>query len=509
MGKIAVERLFMREYIGFDRLELEFAPSLVVFTGPSGAGKSLLFQGILGLFGYGRVEARVSQIDIVGPISLEEYGFEGEEITTIRAVKREKLRYFLNSQTISKSLLKEIFSPYILYLRQQEGDFFSSSNMVSLLDGVVEGEEYPQLLQEFKELYDRREELRRELRKVEEMEERNRELRELLEFEIERIEGIDPREGEYQELLEIKRELSRKERLAEAIRRGEEIFELEGAVQEALQLIGEPSDFFEGAMSELREIFIRERERLEELEEVDVEELLHRLQELSLLKQRYGSVERALEVKREKEEELERLRNISTERERLLAERERVEERLEGLARQIGRHRRETAALLEERVNGYLEALRLPQVSITLLPQELDRSGGDRVEVELAGVPFSKISSGEYNRLRLAFMAAGGKGSGILFLDEIDANISGEESMAVAKILKELSHRYQIFAISHQAQLASQADQHLLVTKVEGRSRVRELRGEERIQEIARIISGEEITQEAREFAKKLLKEGR
>ena len=96
--------------------------------------------------------------------------------------------------------------------------------------------------------------------------------------------------------------------------------------------------------------------------------------------------------------------------------------------------------------------------------------------------------------------------NGILFLDEIDANLSGKESDAISKVLTRLSQSYQIFAISHQPQLTSSANQHFLVDKVDGKSFVRELNDKEKINEIARMISGESVTLEALEFAKNLLK---
>ena len=95
-----------------------------------------------------------------------------------------------------------------------------------------------------------------------------------------------------------------------------------------------------------------------------------------------------------------------------------------------------------------------------------------------------------------------------LFLDEIDANLSGEESMSVAEVLKYLSSKYQIFAISHQPQLASLADKHFLVTKKDNKSFVKELNENERVEEIARIIGGKEKSLKAIEYAKELLKAG-
>ena len=92
-----------------------------------------------------------------------------------------------------------------------------------------------------------------------------------------------------------------------------------------------------------------------------------------------------------------------------------------------------------------------------------------------------------------------------MFLDEIDANLSGKESESIAKVLAQLSKSYQIFAISHQPQLSATAHQHFMVKKIDNKSTVQLLNTEERVSVIARMISGENITNEALEFAKKLL----
>ena len=93
---------------------------------------------------------------------------------------------------------------------------------------------------------------------------------------------------------------------------------------------------------------------------------------------------------------------------------------------------------------------------------------------------------------------------GILILDEIDANVSGDESIAIAEMIAKLSKAYQIFAISHQPHLSAKAEQHIVVTKVGDSSKVEVLNDEGRVQEIARIIAGENPTSQALAFAKKL-----
>jgi DNA repair protein RecN (Recombination protein N) len=98
---------------------------------------------------------------------------------------------------------------------------------------------------------------------------------------------------------------------------------------------------------------------------------------------------------------------------------------------------------------------------------------------------------------------------GILMLDEIDANLSGEESMSVARVLRQLSKHFQIFVISHQPQLTSMGEQHFLIHKDDGNSMVKELNFEDRVNEIARIISGDSVSNEAKVFAKELLEASR
>jgi len=162
-------------------------------------------------------------------------------------------------------------------------------------------------------------------------------------------------------------------------------------------------------------------------------------------------------------------------------------------------------------MNKFLQYLYLENLNITMSDTLLDINGKDKISFTLNDTQLNKISSGEFNRLRLALLTSRSiyeiNNNGILFLDEIDANLSGKESESIAKVLEVLSKNYQIFAISHQPQLSATANQHFLVTKQKNESKVFELNKEQRIDEISRMISGENITNEAKIFAKKLLKD--
>ena len=270
------------------------------------------------------------------------------------------------------------------------------------------------------------------------------------------------------------------------------------------------SSFFDEAMNELNNTFEKFNDSLYELEDVNIEKVLDRIEKLSNLQKRFGSIEECLKYKEQKKLELESYENIFFHKENLEKKYNSLKSEIISNANIISQFRKESAIILEKKINEYLRNLYLTNAKIMINEKLLDSTGIDEVFFELNGVALDTISSGEYNRLRLALLTSMSEfdivDNGILFLDEIDANLSGKESDAISKVLIKLSKSYQIFAISHQPQLTSSADYHFLVDKLEGKSKVRVLNQSERINEIARMISGEKITNEAINFAKNLLK---
>jgi DNA repair protein RecN (Recombination protein N) len=248
-----------------------------------------------------------------------------------------------------------------------------------------------------------------------------------------------------------------------------------------------------------------------EMEELDIETVLDRIEKLSSLQKRFGSIQEALEYKEKKQEELDSYENISFEKSLLEKKLVELNTKIEKQVEKISLFRKDAIKIVEEKINYYLKYLYLSNAKINLIKKELDKSGVDEVVFELNGVNLDTISSGEFNRLRLALLTTISEfdiiENGILFLDEIDANLSGKESSAIAKVLDKLSNSYQIFAISHQPQLTSTANQHFLVDKKDGISSVKALDKNSRVNEIARMISGENITDDAYSFAKNLLEE--
>lgn len=504
-----IERFYLKEFLSFKEAELEFKPGLIVFTGPSGSGKSILMRSILASVGLDSVDASVCESSVVWHIDEDQYGIDNETTNIFRQVKKEKTSYFINNQRTSKSSMESISSNYLRHLSLKDYTDFEASSLLGLLDERISLSDMQHTINvnKHKEIFTQYKVLKDELKLIEEQETKLTELKEFATFEISKIDAIKPSIGEDQELNNIKKQLSKKEKIQEAIESANDIFRFENNVSNALSLLDEESSFFDDAMNELRGVFENALEKLEMLEETSIETVLDRIELISELKRRYGGIEEALQYREKKAIELESYQSIEYSKTQLIQQIAKLEIELISLADVLSLKRHNEIKITFDKLNGYLSMLYLRSATLSIENVEHSLLGVDRIILGLDGTKLDKLSSGEFNRLRLALLALRvesmkGEG-GVLMLDEIDANLSGEESMSVAKVLRHLSTKYQIFVISHQPQLTSMGEQHFLIYKDE-ESYVRELNDGERIDEIARIISGDGVSSEAKGFAKEL-----
>ena len=510
-----IERFYLKDYLSFKETELNLETGLIVFTGPSGSGKSILMNSILSSLGGASCEAALCESSVTWDINADDIGIDNEEINIFKHIKKGNSRYFVNNQSLSKKAIGSVGAEYLRHLSLKDFSDFENENLLSILDDRVasKSKKIIKLKANYKNSYKEYMEVKKELLTIEEEEKKIVELKEFAAFEIKKIEDINPSKGEDEELLVIKKELSRKEKVLESLESAMEIFNHEHLVSSALDTLDVESSFFDDAMNELRAHFDTAQERFSALEDVDVEEVLNRIEEISGLKRRYGSVEEALTYKEKKKEELAKYENIEIAKSDLEAKYTKLSTLVENLALELSEYRAKALPAFESALNTYLNNLYLRDAEITLRRVDYGYFGCDELSIKLNATELSKISTGEFNRLRLAILALKSefmsKNGGVLMLDEIDANLSGEESMSVAKVLRKLSKHFQIFVISHQPQLTSMGDQHFLIYKDGSISKTKELNFDEKVDEIARIISGENISNEAKKFAHELLEANR
>ncbi|EKA2509175.1 AAA family ATPase [Campylobacter upsaliensis] len=506
-----ISRILMKENLGFKEANLKLSEGLTVFSGLSGAGKSVLFKGILAAFGFGESEAKFVELELDDKLDLESFGIESESENVFKMLKEKSTKYFINNQSIAKKSLQSLSKSFIKYLSVKDNNEFSNEKFLTLLDALesAKNPKFNETKEKFEQIFKEYNENSLKLNRVLEEERRIEELKELAQTHIEKISKINPKSGEYEELLKLKKRLSKRDKIEEAWNKVCGIFEYEKAVLDALNLSEVDANFFSECFNELR--IIAENQKMEELD-FDIEALLDRISDLSYLIKRYESIEGALETLELKKKELEHYENLSFEKKELELLNRDLKEKLEKKAHILSEARVRNLGVLEDFLNDYLAKLYMKNLKLDCVQNdEINLFGKDEIKLSVSETKLKNLSSGELNRLRLAFIATECKilnsGRGIIFLDEIDANLSGKEAMSIAKVLDELSRFYQIFAISHLPQLSSKAHNHFLVEKNGKQSYVKKLEKEERIKELARMVSGEQISDEALQFARTLFED--
>lgn len=519
----------------FGNLELRFREGFCVFSGASGSGKSVLMESLLSCFGLREPNAPNIETDLLlSPAFLEQLGLEGE-LLNIKIVKKDKTRYFVNFAPIAKKTLSDLLGQHIKHIHSRGGDELDLCSLIALLDSYCEKSHstHRETLQRLSTEFGTLKEAKSTLKDLESKESHTAQLKEIAEFEINKISTLSPKEGEYENLLALKKTLSHKEKIKEAIAKAQEAFSHTNEILSALNTLNIKQDLQNEAkkadeatdeaneidevrthlsqsLNDAQSLLEREQSRLDELDEIDSEAMLHRISALSELIHRYGSISNALSALQSKKAELETLQNFESHKKQLHSQIATLQSSLKSLCESLNQNRAKSLPALQSHLEQLCSELKLPSPIVSLSPKELDSSGDLGVEIRLANSSIDTLSAGEFNRLRLAIMclrARLNKAQGVLILDEIDANLSGEESEGVAKVLKELSKSYQVFAISHQTNMPSLADAHFLVEKGKEKSSITLLNYEGRVRELARMVSGANITNEAIEFAKTRLSE--
>lgn len=493
--------------------KLDFSPALNVITGPSGSGKSVLLSLILSIFGL--KDGRDISAFVTLPLAsrLDEIGIKVEGEFCVKILGGAKARYLIDDEIISKKKLKELFLPYIYYITQTSIKELDEAYLLSLLDGQnkrlsVLKLKFSKVFYAFIKEKEHLEELEASIAKIEE-------LKDFARFECEKIERIDPKEGELEALLVEKKLLSKKEKIASALEEIGDISAMQGAIARLYALLGKDALELEEGFLNIEANILDARELLES--ESDPEVLLDRIEELSSLVRRYGGIANAREHLRASRQKLLEYENINIDLEETRARVKVLKAEVEAAARALNALRDKELASLIKSLGEITNSLLLKELSAVLKKcEEIDAQGGVRLEINLGKASIKELSSGEFNRLRLALMAleATGKELGenspkILLFDEIDANLSGVESEGLALCLRRLSLSYQIFAISHQPNLPSFANAHFLIQGGSSKSTITRLSGAAIEGEIARMISGARLSDEALAFAKARLEEAR
>lgn len=195
----------------------------------------------------------------------------------------------------------------------------------------------------------------------------------------------------------------------------------------------------------------------------------------------------------------------------------------EQAARALTARRTQAAARLDKAIAAELKPLKLDAARVHTVVEPLPEGqwgpqGADRVEFEIStnpGAPFAPLmkiaSGGELSRFILALKVALAEqgGAETMIFDEIDRGVGGAVADAIGERLARLAERTQVLVVTHSPQVAARGARHMLIAKSSKgavtRTDVTPLGADGRREEIARMLSGADITAEARAQAERLL----
>jgi len=547
--------LSIRDIVLIDRLDLAFTDGLTVLTGETGAGKSILLDA-LGLALGGRADARLVRPGCEqGGVSasfelapdhpavslLHEHDLVPDETLTLRRVVRAdgRTRAYVNDEPVSVNLLRRL-GDALLEIQGQfdERGLLNAATHRGLLDAF--GGLEP-MAARVRDAHGAWRAAAAERAATETDAERAGRDAAFLRHSHEELARLAPLEGEEARLAETRTVLMNAEALLNALNGGYEQLAGESGAETRLQR----------ALSEIDRASAKAAGRLDaaraalERAVAETEEAVRALQgaasdieidadELERIEDRLFALREAARKHGVKADDLGALR-LRMERELTLIEdrsgalarlrRAEVEARNAYLAaaETLGKARREAATRLDATVMAELPPLRLDKAvfatEVTTLPE--DRWGADGMDqvsflvTTIPGAPpgpMAKIASGgELSRfmlaLRVALTATGALTT--LVFDEVDSGVGGATANAVGERLAQLADSMQVLVVTHSPQVAARGHAHMRVEKQAAGAlavtRVDRLEQAARREEVARMLSGREVTDEARAAADRLL----
>lgn len=537
------------------KAEVHFQPGLNVLTGETGAGKSILIDSINAILGNRTskdlvrtgaakavIRAAFEQVPDAVLDSLEKAGYERSDALMLsREITAEgKSSCRINGMPATAAVLRELCGGLININGQHDSvGLLNPARHLGILD------DYAQNGVQFQEYYALYRELVRIKRELDAMitDEAEKQRRiDLLSYQVQEIENAALTAGEEQTLESRRRVLANASTIRDRIAQCYALLSGGDEAAGAVDLLGEASnaasdaaqldEALSGAASQLTDLYYTAKDvaadlvgRLDayETNDAELDEIEQRLDLLYKLKRKYGdTVEDVIAFGQKVREELQ---NIQTSQERydhLQAEKRRLYAQAREKAEALTQTRLRAFEELNKRISGTLDFLNMPGVRMTLRHTRgpLASHGQDGIEFYIstnpgeAPKPLAKIASGgELSRITLAIKNAMADKDAVptVIYDEIDSGVSGKAASRIGEVLRQSAQGHQILCITHTAQIAALADCHLLIQKNVENDRtyteIHPLDTEGRVEALARLISGDHVTELSRANAREMLQE--
>lgn len=555
-----LERLEIHHYALIEDSAIEFPEGFSVITGETGAGKSIILGALSLMLGEktevqsirsGCDSATVSAsfhiakqmgAHLAAYLAKEELELEDDTLVVSRTIKSNgRSSISIQGRLATRSELSLITSELLdISAQRDHQSLLSTSHQLSVLDafGSCEAEKAA-----YKRAYEQYQNLKSELESTQaQVEAAKREL-DYLGYAVDEIEKINPKPAEDEEIASQVQLIASFEHIHEALSQAVSLLHgneqglstiaslyqvktqlaLASKADSSLQALGER---LESASIEIEDIYESIRDYLNGMtySEAELDRLQSRLAQLQRLKKKYGpNLEAVHSFLMQSKEKL----SLSEQGEIVLSKLEKqiklAYEKLMQEARLLQDKRKKTALLLSREVENKLRTLGMKEAvfAIAFSQTSPTSNGIDEVSFQICANPGLEMrsikdvaSGGELSRIMLAVKTSLAQSDAVptLIFDEVDAGIGGSVALSVAEQLKKLASTHQVIVITHLASIASKANHHLVVSKDirngMSYSTITAVADGERQKEIARMLSGDDTSQESLGHARKLLEKG-
>ena len=547
-----ITALSIKNYALIENITIDFKKGLTVITGETGAGKSIIIDSIDLLLGARAstsiirtgtssctisAEFNISKNTAVKNI-LSELSIDCEDDIIIRRQidSSGKSKAFINDISVSINTLSNM-GKYLVdfYAQHKSNMLFEQNYQKQIVDGIAKNDS---LLAKLSTKYDEYEKIKKQKEEIEKANTDRERLLDLYKYQINEINKAnlisDEEEKIEQELPKLKNAEKIKTVTGEML---SILYKQEHSVTDNLSIINKQVALLEkyginienisknlaSSMSQIDDIY-REIEDLSDSTDITPETLdnmLERQQLIKRLKSKYGkTIQEIIDYGKLLEDKVKSLENYEVNMDKLQKEINFILKEIISLCEQISDKRKKVSKVISKNIISELEDLNMKnsQFEIDIKKGEITRTGFDDLDFMFSAnkgeklYPLSLVASGgEISRVMLALSTTVSNHYNVdtVIFDEIDTGTSGKTGEKIGKKLKSLSNQRQIISISHLAQIASNADNHIKIYKESEKGRnitkAKVLSAKERVEEIAKIISGEKVTEHAIKHAKEML----
>ncbi len=557
-----LENLSINNIVLIDKLNVQLSNGLCVLTGETGSGKSILLDALGLAIGY-RSNSRLlrngeNSGSVVATFNiknnkacknlLKEMDIEFDDEIIIRRILYSdgRSKAFIDDVQVTQNFLQHFGETLIeIHGQNEQIGLLNSSNHREILDN------FGNLIQKrsvVSEIFEKMKTSENKLKDLLEQKDNIEKEQDYLKHIINEIESLNLHANEEQELTEKRILMMNKEKVLNLLNDIKESLDGQYNIEKGISsaqhtisrgvalgenLLENGKNAFEDIIENLEQASININEALSKIDEIynnlgfdnntleSVEERLFAIR--GLARKLNIQPDLILDLKVELDEKLSNLENQEVIIGDLEKEVRELKNNFLSKAKELSELRKETAKKLSKELINELIPLKMEKTVFDVEFKELDENNWNKYGIDGVrfiattnpGMPMNELSKiasgGELSRFMLALKVVLSKVNSVptMIFDEIDTGISGAVAEAVGERLKKLGQSLQVLVVTHHAQVASKGNYHLKVRKEQKDSKtntlVEVLTDKNRINEIARMFSGEIITDDALKVAEKML----